>query len=144
MEPCQSKACPPCPPSNAGRSDSPVIINLPGESRKNRNFRTVCWTGCHLQLTLMTIPPRGDIGQENHADTDQMLRVEWGQALVRIGQDKDAVCRRLGPGQAIFIPAGTCHNVCNVGNCPLRLSSLYAPPQHPRGAVEEEKKEESH
>ena len=95
------------------------------------------WTGCHLQMTLMCIPVCGDIGVEMHSDTDQFIRVEEGQAIVRMGTCKDKLDfhYRLGVGDAVFVPSGTWHNVSNTGNCPLKLSSLYAPPKHPRGTI---------
>ena len=90
-----------------------------------------------MQMTLMSIPPCGEIGAEMHPDTDQFIRVENGQALVRVGacrEKPDFQCC-LGAGDALFVPCGTWHNVLNAGNCPLKLSSIYAPPQHPRGTI---------
>lgn len=115
----------------------PFIANISRAARQNQNFRTAFWTGCHLQMTLMNIRVCGEIGAEIHPDTDQFIRVEEGQALVRMGacrEELDFQCR-LGVGDAIFVPAGTWHNVFNAGNCPLKLSSFYAPPQHPRGTI---------
>ena len=88
-------------------------------------------------MTLMDIPVCSDIGPEMHPDTDQLIRVESGQATVHMGDCKENLdciyCLHLG--DAVFIPGGTWHNICNTGNCPLKLSSIYAPPQHPRGTV---------
>lgn len=117
----------------------PFVTGLKERARKNRCFRRVLWTGAHLQLTVMEIPPGGDIGLENHPETDQMLRVEAGQALVRMGQKEHFLLRA---GDAVLVPCGTWHNVINTGNCPLKLSSIYAPPQHPRGAVHPTKKDD--
>lgn len=115
----------------------PYATNIMHTARQNHNFRTAFWSGCHLQMTLMCIPVCGDIGVEMHSDTDQFIRVEEGQAIVRMGTCKDKLDfhYRLGVGDAVFVPSGTWHNVSNTGNCPLKLSSLYAPPKHPRGTI---------
>ena len=115
----------------------PYAANIMHTARQNHNFRTAFWSGCHLQMTLMCIPVCGDIGVEMHSDTDQFIRVEEGQAIVRMGTCKDKLDfhYRLGVGDAVFVPSGTLHNVSNTGNCPLKLSSLYAPPKHPRGTI---------
>ena len=115
----------------------PFFVNLPSAARENANFRAALWTGMHLQMTLMHLPPCSEIGAECHADTDQLIRVEEGCALVRLGSDRDSLNRhlRLCEGDTIFVPCGTWHNVINVGNCPLKLSSVYAPPHHPAGTI---------
>ena len=115
----------------------PYAANIMHTARQNHNFRTAFWSGCHLQMTLMCIPVCGDIGVEMHSDTDQFIRVEEGQAIVRMGTCKDKLDfhYRLGVGDAVFVPSGTWHNVSNTGNCPLKLSSLYAPPKHPLSLI---------
>lgn len=79
----------------------------------------------------------GILGVEMHPDTDQFIRVENGQALVCVGNRKETLdfqcCLKTGDG--IFVPAGSWHNICNTGDCPLKLSSIYAPPHHPKGTV---------
>lgn len=115
----------------------PFVANIANAAQQNTNFRTAFWTGCHLQMTVMSIPVRGEIGVEMHPDTDQFLRVEEGQGVVRMGRSRnqlDIQCR-MNPGDAVFVPGGTWHNLFNTGNCPLKLSSFYAPPQHPKGTV---------
>ena len=64
----------------------PYVANLEQEVARNGNFRTALWTGCHLQMTLMCIPPCGEIGPEIHDDTDQLVRVEQGIAAVQTGK----------------------------------------------------------
>jgi len=78
---------------------------------------------------------------EIHHDVDQFLRVEEGQGLVVMGDSKYNLGyqRRISDGYAIMIPAGKWHNVVNTGNKPLKLYSIYAPPQHPRGTVHKTK-----
>lgn len=115
----------------------PFSANIGMEARKNKNFRTALWTGCHLQMTVMCIPTCGEVGLELHADTDQFIRVEEGQGLVKMGMCKNQwdYKRHLCKGDGVFVPAGTWHNIINIGRCPLKLSSIYAPPKHPRGTV---------
>ncbi|MCI6979607.1 MAG: cupin domain-containing protein [Eubacteriales bacterium] len=92
----------------------------------------------------MSIIPCGEIGAEIHPDTDQFIRVEEGEALVRMGDCREKLdfqCR-LSAGEAIFVPSGTWHNVLNAGKCPLKLSSVYAPPHHPAGSIHRTKADE--
>ena len=135
MNCAQTGDCPRVLPRDPGPES--FSLSLVGEARRNRFFRRVLWTGNHLQLTVMEIPPRGEIGLELHPDTDQLLRVEEGRALVRMGARKDNpnICHTLGIGDAVLVPCGVWHNVINPGKRPLKLSSLYAPPQHPAGTV---------
>ena len=116
---------------------NPYVANIEQQAVQNQNFRTAIWTGCHLQMTLMCIPPCGEVGLEIHPDTDQFIRVEQGNAVVGMGRWEYQMDfqRNMCRGDAVFIPAGTWHNVVNVGTRPLKLSVIYAPPHHPRGTV---------
>ena len=124
----------------------PFIFNINHATCMNENFRTTLWTGRHMQLTLMSIPVYGDIGVEMHPNVDQFIRVESGNAKVYMGSCRDnlqgVAC--VKENDAILIPAGTWHNIVNVGNCPLKLYSLYAPPQHPFGTVHQTKQDAQH
>ena len=122
---------------------APLILNLPVAAERNESFRQAIWTGDDLQLTVMTIPVGGEIGEEMHDDLDQMLRVEAGVALIRIGESEGTLrdARRVGAGSVLLIPRGTHHNLVNVGREPLRLSSVYAPPAHPKGTVHKTKED---
>lgn len=124
----------------------PFVINIDQATKQNSTFRTALWTGKHLQLTLMSINPGEDIGLEIHPNIDQFLRVEQGQGLIKMGQSKDNLDfqRRVGDGYAIIIPAGTWHNLFNTGSVPLKLYSIYAPPQHPKGTVHRTKADAEH
>lgn len=132
-----------CGASGSDHGPAPFAANIPCAAKQNPNFRTAFWTGCYLQMTLMCLPARGEIGLEMHPDTDQFIRVECGHALVRMGPCQQQLdCQRcLGAGDGVFVPAGTWHNICNTGSGPLKLSSLYAPPHHPRGTVHRTKAE---
>ena len=85
----------------------------------------------------MSIPRGGEIGVEMHGDTDQFLYAVSGRAIVYMGKCKNRLQEKscVGEGDAILIPAGTWHNIVNVGRYPLKLYSLYAPPAHPFGTV---------
>lgn len=115
----------------------PYVGDIPRLSASNKNFRTAIWTGSSLQMTLMNLPPQGEIGLEMHRDVDQLLRVEQGVAIVRMGMCRERLDTQytVRCGDAIFVPAGTWHNVVNTGRMPLKLSSVYAPPNHPRGTI---------
>ena len=124
----------------------PFIFNINHATCMNENFRTTLWTGRHMQLTLMSIPVYGDIGVEMHPTVDQFIRVESGNAKVYMGSCRDnlqgVAC--VKENDAILIPAGTWHNIVNVGGRPLKLYSLYAPPQHPFGTVHVTKEDAEH
>ena len=119
----------------------PLIFNIDHATNMTPNFRTTLWTGTHMQLTLMCIPIRGEIGVEMHADTDQFIRIESGFAKVFTGRCKNNLCEEtiVDGNYAIIIPAGTWHNIVNIGNRPLKLYSLYAPPNHPFNTVHKTK-----
>lgn len=115
----------------------PMVVNIDKATKLNQNFRTALWTGTHLQLTLMSLRVGEDIGVERHPDVDQFLRIEQGVGRVMMGQSQDNLDfqRRVGDGDAFIIPAGAWHNLVNVGNRPLKVYSIYAPPNHPRGTI---------
>ena len=121
----------------------PFIANIDRFAKMNQNYRTALWTGEHLQVTLMSIPVGGDIGLEVHDNVDQFIRIEDGCALVKMGKCKDDLNhqQRVTSQFAIFIPACTWHNIINIGHTPLKLYSVYAPPQHPFGTVHRTKRE---
>ena len=121
----------------------PYAANVNEAARQNCAFRSAFWTGRHLQMTLMRIPAGGDIGPEVHPDTDQYIRVEEGRGLALLGCCKERLDTRrsLGQNDALFVPAGTWHNIVNPGCTALHLSSVYAPPHHPRGTLHETKED---
>ena len=124
----------------------PFAFNIHHATTKNQNFRTTLWTGNYLQLTLMSIPVNSDIGVEMHPDVDQFVRVECGRAKVYFGNSRNSLreVEVVNENYAILIPAGTWHNIVNIGICPLKVYSLYAPPQHPFGTVHKTKADAEH
>ncbi|WP_070000549.1 cupin domain-containing protein [Cellulosilyticum sp. I15G10I2] len=119
----------------------PYAVNIEKITKDNDAFRTTLWTGEHLQLTLMSLLPGEDIGLEIHEDVDQFIRIEEGSGIVMMGDDKDmpSFQQAVSADYAFIIPAGTWHNLVNVGSTPLKLYSIYAPPQHPFGTIHETK-----
>jgi mannose-6-phosphate isomerase-like protein (cupin superfamily) len=109
----------------------------------NSTFRTVLFTGTNLQLTVMSLEPGEEIGLEMHDHRDQFIRVEDGTATVTLGprQDKIDETHQLAGDWAVIVPGGTWHNVINTGETPLRLYSLYAPPEHADGVIHHTKAE---
>jgi mannose-6-phosphate isomerase-like protein (cupin superfamily) len=109
----------------------------------NENFRTVVFTGKHTQLTLMSLAPGEEIGWESHGHLDQFLRLEQGKARVDLGKSEDKVdeSHEVEDDWAFIVPAGVWHNVVNIGNEPVKLYSLYSPPEHPAGTVHKTKAE---
>jgi len=101
------------------------------------DFRRVLYTGHHLQLVLMTLKPGEEIGSEVHEDRDQFFRFEEGEGTVDIDDNSYAV----EDGSGIVVAAGARHNVRNTGDAPLKLYTLYGPPEHVDGLVEATKAE---
>ena len=98
----------------------------------NADFRRVLYTGKNLQLVLMTLQPGDEIGSEVHEDRDQFFRFEEGSGKVDIDDNTYDVV----DGSGIIVPAGARHNVRNTGGEPLKLYTLYAPPEHKDGVVQ--------
>lgn len=114
----------------------PFVANIEEETLANSNYRTTLWTGKNLQVTLMTIQSGHDIGLEVHNTTDQFLRIEEGEATVYLGDSKENLKSwKANNDDAVIVPAGTWHNLVNSGDTPLKVYSIYAPPQHPHGTV---------
>lgn len=104
-------------------------------TKDNGDFRRVLYTGKNLQLVLMTLRPGEEIGEEVHEDRDQFFRIEDGAGEVLI----DGARHRVEDDDAIIVPAGARHNVVNTGNSPLKLYTLYGPPEHRDGVVQRTK-----
>ncbi len=106
--------------------------NIQERTVENEDFRRVLYTGHHLQLVLMTLQSGEEIGEEVHPDRDQFFRFEEGSGAV----DIDGVENRVEDDFAVIVPAGARHNVRNTGSTPLRLYTIYGPPEHIDGLVE--------
>lgn len=121
----------------------PHVLDIEKATLANDTYRTALWTGNHLQLTVMSIEPGGEIGLETHPDRDQFLRVESGRGRVRMGPARDRLDfdREVADDWVILVPAGSWHNVINIGEEPLKIYSLYGPPEHPRGTAHRTKAE---
>ncbi len=122
---------------------NPFVTNIESDTLGNGNYRTTRWTGTNLQMTLMSIEPGHDIGLEVHEDGDQFLRVEAGTARVQMGPTREDLSfdREVGDDWAILVPAGTWHNVTNIGDEPLKVYAIYGPPEHEHGTVHATKAE---
>ncbi|HLV08807.1 MAG TPA: cupin domain-containing protein [Halanaerobiales bacterium] len=121
----------------------PFVINIEDITMQNDYFRIALWTGEYLQLTLMSINPGEDIGLEMHDNLDQFIRIESGRGIVMMGDEREQLDFRTNvyDDDVILIPAGTWHNLVNTGRRPIKLYSIYAPPEHPRGTVHETKED---
>ena len=106
-------------------------------TRSNDDFRRELETAKHSQLVVMTIPPGEEIGEEVHEGIDQLLVFVEGEAEAVV----DGEPSPARPGQVVLVPGGTRHNIRNVGGGPLRLWTVYAPPEHPAGTVHRTKAE---
>lgn len=102
---------------------------------ENEDFRQVLYTGQHLQLVVMTLQAGDEIGEEVHEDRDQFFRIEQGTGIV----DIDGVPNHVEDDFAVIVPAGARHNVRNTGSAPLRLYTIYGPPEHRDGIIQSTK-----
>lgn len=112
----------------------PYIANIEKDTKSNTNFRKIVFTGKHSQLSLMSLKPNQDIGNEVHK-VDQFFRVEDGKGKAVIG----GKVSKVSDGDAFIVPAGTKHNVFNIGDTLLKLYTIYSPSQHPAGEVVKDK-----
>jgi mannose-6-phosphate isomerase-like protein (cupin superfamily) len=106
------------------------VDNIETLTRENGDFRKVVYTTKNCQLVLMTLKPGEDIGTEVHG-LDQFLRIEEGTGEAVL----DGVNHPIEDGSAVIVPAGTEHNFINTGDVPMKLYTLYAPPEHRDGVV---------
>ena len=106
------------------------VQNIENLAVKNNAFRHVLYTAQHCQLVVMALRPNEEIGAEVHT-LDQFFRVEEGTGEAVL----DGVRTAIGPGFGVVVPAGANHNIINTGGVPLKLYTLYAPPNHRDGIV---------
>jgi len=117
----------------------PFIIDLETETIANTDYRRVMFTGNYAQLVFMSLEPGVEIGNEIHG-LDQFIRLEQGtaKAIVNNGEQEHI----LKDGWAIAVPAGTYHNIVNIGDVPVKLYTLYSPPAHLHDTVQPTKADE--
>lgn len=101
------------------------------EAKRNENFRKVMLTGEHTQLVVMSLRAGEDIGRETHHENDQILYIVHGQADIEVGDES----RHVAAGELVVVPAGSPHNVTNAGETPLKIVTIYGPPDHAPGTV---------
>ncbi len=106
-------------------------------AEQSADFRRVLWTGEHAQLVIMTIPVDGEIGEETHEDTDQILTFVSGTGEAIVSGET----RQVAQGDLVVVPAGKKHNFRNTGPNPLVLYTVYGPAEHAEGAVHATKEE---
>ena len=114
------------------------MIDIERKTLENPYFREVLFTAPHLQLVVLTLQPGEDIGQETHDDGDQFFRVEAGEGEALLDGERHP----LRDGSIVVIPAGVEHNISNTSASePLRVYTIYTPPEHPDGTVHRTKAE---
>jgi mannose-6-phosphate isomerase-like protein (cupin superfamily) len=106
------------------------IKNIEDIAVKNTDFRQVLYTAKNCQLVVMALKPKEEIGMEVH-HLDQFFRVEEGSGEAIL----DGVTTPISAGFAVIVPAGTNHNIINTGSIPLKLYTIYAPPNHRDGVI---------
>jgi len=122
----------------ANKSTNGYASNIEEETLTNDNFRKVLYTGVNMQLVVMTLQPGEDIGMEVHEEHDQFFRVEEGEVTVFIDGEEVTI----GEDEVAIVPAGKEHNVTNTSdNKVARLYTIYAPPEHADGRIDEKKPE---
>ena len=106
------------------------VQNIESISVKNENFRQVLYTAKNCQLVVMALNPKEEIGMEVH-ELDQFFRVEEGVGEAVL----DGIHKMISAGFAVLVPAGTNHNIINTGTTPMKLYTLYSPPNHRDGVI---------
>lgn len=112
-------------------------IDIVATAKANTFFRQVLSTGSNAQVVVMSIPPRGEIGEETHDHVDQVLAFVEGEGVAILDGEESPV----GPDRLVHVPAGTRHNFVNTGSGDLRLYTMYSPPQHAPGTIHRTKTE---
>lgn len=113
------------------------VLDIEKETLENEDYRRVLYTSKDNQLVLMTIQPGDEIGSEVH-ELGQFIRIEAGQAKAVL----DGVEHEMKEDWAVVIPAGCEHNIINTGDVPLKLYSVYSPPEHKDKTIHVTKTEE--
>jgi mannose-6-phosphate isomerase-like protein (cupin superfamily) len=109
------------------------VDNIEELTTGNKEFRRVVYTGQYIQLVLMSLKKGEEIGEEVHVDRDQFFRIEKGKGVIVI----DGQRHKVRSDDAVVVPAGARHNVINTGEKSLKLYTLYGPPEHADGIVQD-------
>lgn len=119
------------------KGKQPWVLNIEKDTIANDNYRKVMWTGRYMQMVFMSLKPGEKIDLELHNDNDQFIRIEQGEARIRMGKSKENLSfdEKVSDDWALFIPAGYWHQFINIGEKDLKLYSIYAPPVHSAGLV---------
>ncbi|MCX2740827.1 cupin domain-containing protein [Pontibacter anaerobius] len=113
----------------------PWALNIEEATVNNPDYRAVKWTSAHMQMVLMSLKPGEEIDLEVHNKTDQFIRIEQGEARVRMGKESGKLTydKTISDDWAVLIPAGYYHHIKNTGTTDLKLYTIYAPAEHPKG-----------
>lgn len=107
-------------------------VNLEGLTRENSNFRRVLYTGKSMQLVLMSLLPKEEIGLETHSENDQFFRFEVGEGMVVVNNIEYPV----SDGDSVIVPMGAQHNVINLSETEsLKFYTIYSPAHHEDGTI---------
>ena len=120
------------------KGNAPFVFGIERSSKENDAYRRAIWTGKNIQIVLMSVLPGDEIGWESHSHGDQLIIITQGNGEIFMGESKSspAIKKNVGEGDAIIVPEGTLHNLKNPGREPLKIMSIYSPPAHPYGTVE--------
>jgi mannose-6-phosphate isomerase-like protein (cupin superfamily) len=130
-----------CAQSSKNATEAPLLpkkipmsyhTNIVKDTEANENFRRVMFTGLNSQLVIMSIPPGGEVGAETHKYTEQTLFFLSGTGQGELNGEKFPI----GPGDVVVVVPGTEHNFINTGEQPLKIYTVYAPPNHIDGRVQ--------
>lgn len=108
-----------------------IFDNIKDLAKENTNFRKVIYTGAHSQFVLMSLLPGEDIGEETHAENDQILFVVHGDGVAVLVGETTPIHKK----SVVFVPAGTLHNIKNTGEDDMKLYTVYAPSVHKDGTI---------
>jgi mannose-6-phosphate isomerase-like protein (cupin superfamily) len=128
----QNKATAPSIETAQSKANITYQGDIVGETKANTDFRKVLFTGTRSQLVIMSIPPGGEVGEETHSYTEQTLFFLSGTGQAIINGKTSAI----EPGAVVVVTPGTKHNFINTGATPLKIYTVYAPPNHIDKTVE--------
>jgi len=115
----------------------PWVLNVEDATKDNGNYRVANWTGEYLQLVFMSLKPGEIIELEVHKTHDQFIRIEEGEALVKMGKSKDDLSfqEKVADDWAILVPANYWHTLENIGDEDLKIYTIYGPAEHEKGSM---------